>query len=422
MSTKEINQIQIFTDLETKKIKQAGAAKMLHLSIRQVKRKLKAFRRSGATSLVHGNRGKASNHSFEPAIKMEAISIVSNEYPDFGPTFAAEKLLENHQIDMNHETLRLLMTDAGLWKPKYKKMPDIHVWRERMAYFGELIQADGSPHDWFEGRAPKCTLIAYIDDATSRTVWLEFAASESTESLMRTTRSYLEIHGKPVSLYTDRGGVYKVNLNNEDKDKLTQYGRALEEIGINHIHARSPQAKGRVERLFGTLQDRLVKELRLKGISTIEEANRFIREEYLTKHNEKFSVKAREEADLHSSVSAYNLDNIFCLKSERQVNNDSTISYKTRWFQLKGKQPTIVRPKTTVEIWESLDGIVSLHVRGLCLNSVELTQKPKRIVLLKERREHMPNIPSANHPWRQYQTTLKSDISILQKGDISILL
>lgn len=283
---------------------------------------------------------------------------------------------------------------------------------------GELVQLDGSDHDWFEGRGPRCSLLAFIDDATSKILWLEFKDNESTESLMCSTRSYLETHGKPVAFYSDRGSVYKVNLGNDNGEKQTQYGRALEELNINHIHARSPQAKGRVERLFGTLQDRLVKEMRLRGISTRKEANKFIREEYLARHNEKFSIKAREGADLHSTIIGYNLDNIFSLKDTRKVNHDFTISYKTRWFQLTGKQPTIVRPGNTIEVWESLGDKITLHLRGLCLNAKELTQKPPKIVILKERKERMPHIPSANHPWRQYQNLTKSDISILEKSDI----
>jgi hypothetical protein len=277
-----------------------------------------------------------------------------------------------------------------------------------------MVQLDGSPHHWFEDRADPCTLIAFIDDATSRILWLEFAESESTESLMKSTRSYIGKFGRPASFYADRGVVYKVNKNNPDNDKITQYKRALDELHTKLIHARSPEAKGRVENLFGTLQDRLVKELRLANISTMEEANKFVREIYTPKHNVKFAVKPKSETDLHKSIDGYDLENIFCLKEDRRVNNDFTISYKTRFIQLERKQKTIVRPKNMVTICEHLDGIIEIFLRKTKLNFKELPKRPekqnmvKKITILKERKLWTP---PANHPWRNYQ---KRDISIVQ--------
>jgi len=410
MSKKEIDQVSIFEKLKNKQIKQSDAAKMLDLSIRQVKRKAKVFKRDGAISLIHGNRGKASNRRIDEEKTKLAIELIKEKYDDFGPTLAAEKLLEIHDLKFDHETLRRLMIKNGLRKSKSVRKVVKHFWRERKPCFGEMVQIDGSPHDWFEGRGEICTLIAFIDDATSQILWLEFAKSESTESLMKSTRSYIECFGKPASLYSDRGVVYKVNNNNPDNDKITQYGRAMNELHVKLIHARCPEAKGRVENLFGTLQDRLVKELRLAGISTIEEANEFVRKDYIPKHNAKFAVKPKSETNLHKPIDGYNLNNIFCLKEDRQIHNDHTVSYKARFFQLEDKQSTIVRPKNTVTINESLNGSIEIYLRKTKLNFKELPQRPEKQnkpIIFKERKIY---IPPANHPWKkQYY---KRDISI----------
>lgn len=419
MSKKEINQIGIFDKLVAKEIKQKQASKQLGIGMRQIKRKLKEYRKLGAISLAHKGRGRVSNHSLNPALKLEALSLVSNLYPDFGPTFASEKLEEIHNLVIHPETLRLLMADDGIWKIKHQKV-ETHFWRERKETLGEMVQLDGSLHDWFEGRNDRCTLLAFIDDATSKILHLEFADSESTASLMNATKRYLIKHGRPVSYYSDRGSVYKVNINNEDKEKLTQYGRALTELDIELIHARSPQAKGRVERLFGTLQDRLVKEMRLRGISSIKEANKYLEEEYIAIHNTKFSVKAKENGNLHRSINGYIFDDIFCLKEERKINNDMTVQYKNRWLQIEKKQSTIVKPKEIVEVWEKLNGTITIILRKTKLNHTELLNKPIKKILLKERIEKTPWIPPKDHPWRNI-TKSKSDISILEKSDISIL-
>jgi len=419
MSRAELEQVGIFERLVKRELKQKEGAKLLDLSIRQVKRKVKEYRKTGAVSLIHGNRGRPSNRATDKETSDHAIALIKEKYSDFGPTLASEMLDENHSIVINHETLRKLMIKEGIRKVKTKKVVVKHFWRERKECFGEMVQLDGSPHDWFEGRNDMydmCTLIAFIDDATSNILWLEFAESESTESLMKSTRSYIEESGRPASFYVDRGVVYKVNQNNPDNDKITQYGRAMNELHIKLIHARSPEAKGRVENLFGTLQDRLVKELRLANISTIEEANKFVREIYMPKHNAKFAVKPRSEIDLHRPVGSYDLDNIFCLKEDRKVNNDFTISYKNRFIQLEGKQKTIVRPKNMVTICEHLDGTIEIYLRKTKLNFKELPKRPEKqnmvakITILKERKLWTPPV---NHPWRTYQ---KRDISTVPTG------
>lgn len=424
MSRREMGQINIFEKLKEKQMKQNQAAKILNLSTRQIKRKLKLYRLDGEMSLVNKSRGKPSNHRFSDEFWTQVITIIKDEYEDFGPSFASEKLLEKHNLIVNRESLRLKMIDEDLWKFKKRKAP-MRQMRERKDCFGEMVQLDGSDHAWFEDRAPKCCLIAFIDDATSRIVYMEFTTGETTENLMRTTRTYLETHGKPVALYSDRGGVYKVNLNNPNDDKLTQYGRALEELDINHIHARSPQAKGRVERLFGTLQDRLVKEMRLKGISSIAEANKYLNEEYIALHNAKFAQTPKNQTDLHSPISSYDLNSIFCTKDERKVNNDYTVAYKDKWLQLLPKQPTIIYPKETIEVWKHLDGTITVHQGKSTLNFKEIPLRPQRLIIQKRKESKKPSIPWVpleNHPWKKFAIAYtKSDIPKLQKRDISIL-
>lgn len=406
MTTKEVDQIAIFASLKEKTMKQKDAAKQLGLSVRQVKRKLKAYKAAGAASLVHAARGKPSNRQLSSHVKDQALTLIAAQYPDFGPTFAAEKLAENHGITLDHETLRRAMVTNGMWHVKQRRYEQ-HCWRERRARYGELVQLDGSPHDWFEGRGPTCTLLAFIDDATSTLLWAEFADSESTETVMQATWHYLEKHGKPVSLYTDRGGVFKVNLGNKENERKTQYERALAELGVELIHARSPQAKGRVERGFGTHQDRLVKELRLAGISTLAEANIFL-VSYMAKHNQRFAVTAREPTNLHRPVTRTTLREALCQKEERLLHNDQTIQYKTDWFLLDKKQSTILRPKDKITVTEYLDGELGLSIRSVKLTFTKLPARPvTQPTPMSSRPLKQSWTPPVNHPWRQYKQTVK---------------
>ena len=407
MSKKELSQIPVFSQLKKGEIKQKEAAKKLRLSIRQVQRKLIVYCKRGAKGLVHKSRGKPSNHCLPTKFKTETLSLIKEHYPDFGPTFAAEKLEEIHKVTINHETLRLLMIKNGLWTINGGPIT-AHIWRERKDCLGEMVQLDGSPHDWFEGRGPKCTLIAFIDDATSNILWLQFAKEEATVDMMLATQEYLIKHGRPISIYADRGKCFKVNLNNEEGDKMTQYHRALSELDIELIHARSPQAKGRVERLFGTLQDRLVKELRLAKINDMETANKFLRDTYLEKHNKRFAVVAKKEANLHRSLRGYELNRIFCLKEERKVKNDLTIQYKNQWFQISPKQPTIVNPGTIVTVEEGLRGEITISLRKCVLKhtSISKEQREREKQIQQKPVEIKPRvqwIPPQTHPWRMKQ-------------------
>jgi len=406
MSRKELDRVGILTNVKEGTMSKREAAAKLSLSIRQVKRLWSTYKQSNydPASLVHLLRGLPSNHRIDETVMNRAIGLVKTEYSDFGPTFAAEKLNEVHGISIGHDTLRRAMIAAGIWTVGGPHQPAVHPWRERRAVRGELVQADGSPHAWFEDRAPKFTLIQFIDDATGEVLALELAKSESTHALMTTTWHLLNDHGRPRAVYVDRGGVFKVNIHNENDEKITQYERALTELGIELIHARSPQAKGRVERGFQTHQDRLVKELRLAGISTMTAANAFIRDVYLPKHNAKFARLARQAGDVHRSVDGYDLDAILANREERIVTNDLTIRYKTRWLQLTPKQRTIVRPKHVVTVSEHLDGRLTIWHGRTNLDFTELPKQPTR-QLVPDLRQSIPRVPykpAKNHPWRNY--------------------
>lgn len=422
MSKKELDQVGVFEKLKMRDIKQKEAALVLGLSERQVRKKLHLYRALGPPSLIHGLRGRPSNNQLDPALMEAALSLVAEKYSDFGPTFAAEKLQEIHGVGVNHESLRKKMIRAGLWQPRKRKVKH-REWRERRACLGELVQLDGSNHDWFEGRAPKCDLLAFIDDATSNLLYLEFAP-ESTRGVMSSTKKYLEKHGRPVGLYTDRGGVYRVNQNNPEHEKTTQYERALGELGIEPIHAGSPQAKGRVERLFGTLQDRLVKEMRLRGITTIKEANCFLENEYLPKHNPKYTVAPKSQANLHRSVENYDLSKILCIKKERILTNDFTLRYQNQWFQLDKDQRTLIFPKDKIMVMTQLTGEIQLMIRDTRIY-FHLIDKPTVKEKMKPniQASRKPWVPPVDHPWRNCNDykKLKPAVSTLQKQEVSTL-
>lgn len=267
MSHREIDRLSVVQSVERRRLTQIQAASQLGLSVRQVKRLVRAYRKQGAVGLVSRHRGKRPNNAIAPAVRERALSLIRATYSDFSPTFAHEKLTEQHALNISVETLRKWMIEAGLWTPRARKSARIHQSRVRRPRAGELIQIDGSPHDWFEGRAPQCTLIVFIDDATRRLMALRFAPAETTQAYMETLSLYLGQHGRrPVALYSDRHSIFRVNNRADDESDITQFTRALKTLDIEPIHAHSPQAKGRVERANQTLQDRLTKEIRLRGI------------------------------------------------------------------------------------------------------------------------------------------------------------
>ncbi len=300
MSQKELDRLEVIQRVVSKQLRQRQAAGQLMLSIRQVKRLVRRYREQGAAGLVSRHRGKRPGNAIPEALREEILRLIRTQYGDFGPTLAAEKLHERHGHRLSAETLRQWMIADGLWQPKSRKRARIHPRRPRRPCRGELVQIDGSPHDWFEGRGPRCTLIVFIDDATGELMVLRFAPAETTWAYLQTLQAYLNQHGRPVALYSDKHSIFRIN-HPEHKGELTQFSRALKTLDIAPIHANTPQAKGRVERANQTLQDRLVKEMRLRAISDIDTANTFLRA-FIEHYNQRFAVAPQNPNDAHRSV------------------------------------------------------------------------------------------------------------------------
>lgn len=329
MSAKELKKLELIQSVCDKRIRQIDAAQTLNLSRRQIQRLVNLFREFGPQGLVSKKRTRPSNHQYCSLLKAQALELIQTHYSDFGPTLASEKLSEIHNITLSNETIRKWMIASDLWIPKQKKRRKVYQPRARRDCLGELIQVDGSPHDWFEGRADECTLLVFIDDATSEIMHMYFCESESTLSYMTATRQYIDKHGKPVAFYTDKHGVFRVNhASNIDKNKLTQYGRALKELNIELICANTPQAKGRVERANKTLQDRLTKEMRLAGVTGIEEANKWLGG-FIEDFNKRFAKPAKRQQNVHRPIyeTQDELYDIFSWQLTRQVSKSLTLQY-----------------------------------------------------------------------------------------------
>jgi transposase len=380
MSEHEISRRDVINQSVLGQVSQVKAAELLGISDRHFRRLLKDYKKHGASALISKRRGKRSNNSLPEALKKRALKLVREKYCDFKPTLAAEKLREKHNIKLSAETLRLWMIEAGLWEARKRRTPRIHQTRQRRPRLGELIQADGSSHKWFEDRSGPCCLLGFIDDATGRIMHLKFAETESTESYFRALKEYLERHGRPQSLYTDRFSVFRINGEKYGyKDRgMTQVGRALKELDIDLICANSPQAKGRIERLFGTLQDRLVKELRLLGLSTMEQANQYL-PQYIESHNAQFSVHAQHPDDAHKPLLAqHKLDDVFTYKEERTISKNLEVSYGPRLLQIISEKPTYAMRGAKVQVLETLTGEIKLVYQGKELSYKELLVKDRQ--------------------------------------------
>jgi transposase len=299
MSAKERDRLAVIRQVADRKMKQTRAAELLDLEVRQVKRLVRAYRQRGDRGLVSGRRGKPSNNRLAAATVAVIEQTLKERYADFGPTFAAEKLSEHEGIKVSAETVRQIQKRLGLWQPKSRRVKRVFQVRERRARFGELIQIDGSVHDWLEGRGPKMTLIVFIDDATGRLTGLRFAPAETTRAYVETLRDHVLAHGVPLAFYSDRHGIFRINAKDVDSgDGLTALNRVTERLGIEQICATTPQAKGRVERANKTLQDRLIKEMRLACIDDMAAAQAFL-PGFMTRHNRRFAVAPRDPEDAH---------------------------------------------------------------------------------------------------------------------------
>jgi transposase len=299
MSAKERERLIVIRQVADRKMKQARAAELLDLEVRQVKRLVRAYRQRGDRGLVSGRRGKPSNNRLAAATVAVIERTLKERYADFGPTFAAEKLSEHEGIKVSAETVRKIQKRLGLWQPKSRRVKRVFQVRERRARFGELIQIDGSVHDWLEGRNSKMTLIVFIDDATGRLTGLRFAPAETTRAYVETLRDHVLAHGVPLAFYSDRHGIFRINAKDVDSgDGQTALNRVTERLGIEQICATTPQAKGRVERANKTLQDRLIKEMRLAGIDDMAAAQVFL-PGFMARHNRRFAVAPRDPEDAH---------------------------------------------------------------------------------------------------------------------------
>jgi DNA transposition AAA+ family ATPase len=368
MSNKEFARLDVLLGLEAKRIRVADACSLLSLKRRQVFRLLRAFRERGATSLVSSRRGRPSNNRVPSAVRDLAIGIVKERYADFGPTLACEKLAKLHDYRVSRETLRQWMIAEGLWLDRRRRLPSVHQPRNRRSRVGELVQIDGSRHFWFENRGPECTLIAYVDDATSRILHAAFVTSESTFDYLRETRAYIARFGRPIAFYSDKHAIFRVNKREAaGGDGMTQFGRALHELNIDILCANSAPAKGRVERSFGTLQDRLVKEMRLAGISTTEAANGFL-PGFIEDYNERFGKAPLDLLDAHRPVPAGSvLEDVFAWKEERTVTNSLSLQYDKVVFLLENTDATRSLARQRVTVIDYPDGRLVIRHKGLDL-------------------------------------------------------
>lgn len=387
MSKKEINRIDILSRIERSEETVTRAAAIIGISDRQMYRVLKRYRSMGEAGLCHALRGRVSNQGIAPDLCIRAMRLFREQYSDYGPTLFAEKLEEHHQITVSRHTVTRWLKKEHLYIPQRQRRRHRRK-RERRSGIGEMIQLDGSHHAWFEGRGPDCCLIVMIDDASSR-LYLHFAESESTESVLTCMRGYVERHGLPGAIYTDYGSVYHDNVKPE---RLTQYGRVMESLNIQAIYANSPQAKGRVERTNRTLQDRLLKELREQNISTVEEANRFVKNNFSDRHNQRFS-QPEGLPDIHRASTGIDLERIFCYHTTRCVNYDYTVSFNAAFLQIEKSEAPMPPPRSRVVVQERFNG--STHIFW---NDHELafTFCKSRIKYRKPRKP-----PAKNHPWRQ---------------------
>jgi transposase len=402
MSRKEAKRLHIIHQTLGKTITQAEAAILTGLSDRQIRRLVERIRQKGDEGICHRSRGRSSNHRIPKKTQEKAVRLFQTEYQDFNLTHATEQLSETHGITISRETLRLWLMKADI-PYKKRRAREHRRWRERKTHFGELVQIDGSHHDWFEGRGPVCVFMGYIDDATS-TVHGRFYAYEGTIPAMDSMKRYIRRFGIPQSVYLDKHATYKSKAEPTiaeqlaDQKPMSQFERSLAELQIEVIHANSPQAKGRVERLFRTLQDRMVKEMRLAKIGSVEKANEFLKA-FLPKHNRKFRKQAASRADLHRPAPhCRELDRLLCIKEERTVRNDFTVIHNNTIYQIE----KATRAKKVV-MEERLDSTLHITYNGQELEYREITAIPIKAkpesLLLKPVRQ--PWIPPATHPWKK---------------------
>ncbi|WP_369815222.1 ISNCY family transposase [Klebsiella quasipneumoniae] len=355
-------------DVVDRRLTTPMAAQLQGISDRQCRRLLLRYRESGPPGMANRRREKPSSNQLPDGLAQYALSIIRERYTDFGPTLACEKLAELHDVHLSKEIVRSLMDKAGRWLPRKQRAPKIQQPRYRRACCGELIQIDGCDHHWFENRAPACTALVYVDDATSRLMQLRFVKSESTFTYFEATRGYLEKHGKPLALYSDKASVFRINNKNATGgDGYTQFGRAMHELNIQTICANTSSAKGRVERAHLTLQDRLVKELRLRGISSVDAANDFA-DEFMADYNRRFAKAPRHDFDVHRSLETDDdLAAFFTWREPRRVSKSLTVQYDKVLYLIEDNELSRRAIGKYIEVWHYPDGHKELRLNDAVL-------------------------------------------------------
>lgn len=424
MTEKESKRYKIIKELIDSVIDGTEASKQLGLSVRQTKRLKANVKEKGIEGIIHKNRGKESNRKINENTMKKAKKLLKEKYPDFKPTFASEKLEELHQIKLGRETIRKLMIEEKLWTVKPRRQTkNRHLWRPRKDNYGEMQQFDGSYHRWLEDRNEEMCLLASIDDATGKITKAVFAENEGVKPVSKFWKEYIEEKGVPLTIYLDKYSTYKINHKKavDNKDLMTQFGRMMKQVGCNLITAHSPEAKGRIERLFRTLQDRLVKEMRLANIKTIDEANEFLKE-YIPKFNEKFSVVPNKKADLQKKVNKglkEKLPQIFSVQNTRKINNDYTVMFETRYYQLNLIQDIVVYKKDEVIVEKHLDSEIKIRLKDTYLKYSELPERPKKqcdVKLPAITQKQPPSWkPPVNHPWRNSLIFTKQKSNFIRK-------
>ncbi|QNT25541.1 ISNCY family transposase [Ralstonia solanacearum] len=368
MSMREVDRMKVIQAVADGHLARWRAAERLGISARHVRRLVLRLQEDGPSGLVSRKRGRPSNRQLPPGLESRIRGLIRDSYADFGPTLAAEKLRERHGIEISKACVRRIMIDAGFWVPRKLRPPKVHQPRNRRACLGELVQIDGSDHAWFEDRAPACTLLVYVDDATGRLMQLLFVPTESTQAYFTATRAYVERHGKPMAFYSDKAGVFRVNASeNAEGRGYTQFGRALFELNIDILCANTSQAKGRVERMNGVLQDRLVKELRLSGISSMEAANAFA-PTFMADFNARFAKLPRSDFDTHRPLRGdEDLARIFSWREWRKVSQSLTLQYAKVMYLLEDRPEHRRLMHRYIEVAEYPDGRVELWADGVAL-------------------------------------------------------
>jgi len=429
MSTKELSRLEVMQRLSKKQMNQKEAGEILHLSTRQIKRLLKRYKKQGAAGLISKHRGRPAANRLSESMKKRALDLLKTKYRGFGPTLAQEKLVEKEKLTLSVESVRKIMIEENLWKSRKLKKIVTHQLRERRACFGELVQIDGSPHDWFEGRADTCVLLVFIDDATGKLLQLQFVDNESFFSYAQTAEKYFKRYGKPVAFYSDKHGIFRVNQASAgSSDTITQFGRAMHELDIQIICANTPQAKGRVERANQTLQDRLPKEMRLLNIRSHEDGNAYL-PEFMTDFNQRFADDPRSQVDAHRPLTPQDdLARILTWQVTRTISKNLLVQFENVVYQIQTERPTYAMRNALVTVCADAKQNITLLYNGKSLPYTIFHKQAKQseVVIAKDLNtviEKIPFKPASDHPWRSFNLSKNKSRSVPapRGGDTSAL-